>query len=60
MRRRTLLVVLAGLAVMVAAGLVVLWPRPDRVTRENYDRIIQGMTLAVVQSMMGEAARGAR
>jgi hypothetical protein len=32
MRRRTLLVVLAGLAVVVAAGVVVLWPRqePDR------------------------------
>jgi hypothetical protein len=38
MRRRTLLVALAGLAV-VAAGAVVLWPREDRVTRANFHRI---------------------
>jgi hypothetical protein len=37
MRRRKLLVALAGLAVVVAAGVVVLWQQnqPDRVTREN-------------------------
>ena len=44
MRRRTLLVALAGLAVVVAAGVVVLWPRPapEQITRENYDRIRVG------------------
>jgi hypothetical protein len=35
MRRRKLVVVLAGL---VAAGTVVLWPRSERITQENYDR----------------------
>jgi hypothetical protein len=35
MRRRTLLVALAGLAVVVAAGAVVVWPRAERITREN-------------------------
>jgi hypothetical protein len=40
MPRRKLLVALAGLAVAVAAGAVVLWPRPSsRVTRENYQRV---------------------
>jgi hypothetical protein len=47
-RRRTLLVVLAGLAVVVAAGVVVLWPRADRVTRENFRRIETGMSRADV------------
>ena len=39
MRRRKLLVALAGLAVVVAAGAVVLWPHPVRATRENYFHI---------------------
>jgi hypothetical protein len=53
MRRRTLLVVLAGLAVVVA---VILCIPVDRrgISRRNYDRITQGMPLAVVQSMLGE------
>ena len=35
MRRRTLLVALAGMAVVVAAGVVVLWPHtePNRITK---------------------------
>jgi hypothetical protein len=55
MRRRTLLVVLVGLAVVVGAGAVVLWPqaRPDRVTRENYDRIEDGMGHAEVEAILG-------
>jgi hypothetical protein len=53
MRRRTLLVVLAVLAVVVAAG-VVLWPRPpSRITRENFDRIREGMTRAEVEAILG-------
>jgi hypothetical protein len=52
MRRRTLLVVLAGLAVVVAAG-VVVWPRANRVTRENYDRIRVGMSRAEVYAVLG-------
>jgi len=53
MRRRTLLVVLAGLAVVVAAGVVVLWPRPERITRENFERIKEGMSQAEVEEILG-------
>jgi hypothetical protein len=53
MRRRTLLVALAGLAVVVAGGAVVLWPRANRVTRENYDRIQIGMSRADVEAVLG-------
>jgi hypothetical protein len=53
MRRRKLLVALAGLAVMVAAGAVVGWPRANRVTWENYDRIREGMTRAEVEAILG-------
>jgi hypothetical protein len=53
MRKRKLLVVLAALAVVVAAGAVVLWPRPERVTKENYDRIRAGMTRAEVEAILG-------
>jgi hypothetical protein len=55
MRRRTLLVALVGLAVVGAAGVVVLWlwPRPERVTRENYDRIQIGMGRREVEAILG-------
>jgi hypothetical protein len=54
MRRRTLLAALAGLAVLVAAGVVVLWPRSSsRITRENFDRIKVGMSLAEVETILG-------
>jgi hypothetical protein len=53
MHRRTLLVALAGLAVVVAAGTVVFWPRPDRITRENYARVHEGMTQADVEAILG-------
>jgi hypothetical protein len=55
MRRRKPLVALAGLAVVVAAGVVVLWPRtaPERITRENYDRIRNGMSRAEVEAILG-------
>src|SRR5262245_57459436 len=55
MRRRTLLVVLAGLAVVVAIGVVVLWARaaPERITRENYERIRVGMSRAEVYAVLG-------
>jgi hypothetical protein len=43
MRRRKLLVALAGSAVVVAAGAVVVRPEPpDRVTMENFNRIDYG------------------
>jgi hypothetical protein len=54
MRRRTLLVALAGLAVVIAAGVVVVWQRPlSRITRENCDRIRLGMTRAEVEAILG-------
>jgi hypothetical protein len=54
MRRRTLLVVLAGLTVVVAAGAVVLWPRPSaRLTLENCNRIRQGMSRAEAEAILG-------
>jgi hypothetical protein len=53
MRRRTLLVVLAGLAVVGAAGTVVLWPRTDRITSGNYKRLRRGMTVAEVEAILG-------
>jgi hypothetical protein len=55
MRKRELLVVLASLAVLVAAGVVVLWPRgePDRITQANFDRIHEGMTRAEVETLLG-------
>jgi hypothetical protein len=54
MRKRTLLVALAGLTVVVAAGVVVLWPRASsRVTPENFDRIRKGMTQQEVEAVLG-------
>jgi outer membrane protein assembly factor BamE (lipoprotein component of BamABCDE complex) len=53
MRMRKLLVALAGLAVVVAAGVVALWPQPLRATWENYDSIREGMTRAEVVAILG-------
>jgi hypothetical protein len=52
MQRRTLLVVLAGLAV-IAAGVVVLMTPKGRVNRENAARIRPGMTFAQVKAILG-------
>jgi hypothetical protein len=54
MRRRKLLVALAGLAVVGAAGIVVLWPRSvSRITQENCDRVQVGMSRADVEAILG-------
>ena len=54
MRRRKLLVVLAGLAVVGAAGAFVLWPWPSsRITLENCNRIREGMSRAEVEAILG-------
>jgi hypothetical protein len=54
MRRRKLLVALAGLAVVIAVATVVLWPRSSsRITRENFARIKQGMSRGEVEAILG-------
>jgi hypothetical protein len=52
MRTRKL-VAAVGLAVVVAVGAFVLWPRQDRITRENYGRIQPGMPRAEVEAILG-------
>jgi hypothetical protein len=54
MRGRKLRWVLAGLAVLLlAVGTFALWPRPDRITRENFDRIKAGMSLEEIEAILG-------
>jgi hypothetical protein len=55
MRRRTLLVLVVGLAAVVAAGVVVLWQgqEPNRITLERFDHIHDGLTRAEVESVLG-------
>jgi len=54
MRRRKLLVALAGLAVVVAAGVLVQWPAPtSRLTLENLGHLREGMTRAEVEAILG-------
>jgi hypothetical protein len=53
MRKRKLIAAAVGLAVLVAAGAFVLWPRTDRITRENFDRIKEGMSRAEVEAILG-------
>ena len=57
MRRRTLLVALAGVVVSFATGAFLLWPRsqPSRVTQENFARIHEGMSRADVEAILGPA-----
>jgi hypothetical protein len=54
MRRRKLIVAAVTVpAVLVAAGVVLLWPPEDRITRENCDRIHEGMTRSEVEAILG-------
>jgi hypothetical protein len=56
MRRWTLLVALAGLAVLVAAGTVVLWSRatpPSPITREGYKQVKWWMSENDVVAVLG-------
>jgi hypothetical protein len=54
MRRRKLLLVLVGLAVVIAVGALLLWPQPpSRVTRDNYDRLHVGINQAEVKATLG-------
>jgi hypothetical protein len=53
MRRRKLLVMLAGMAVVATAGAVAPWSQPDRITRENFARLNTGMSRAEVEAILG-------
>ncbi len=52
-RRKLLLGTLLGLALLAGCALFVLWPRPSRVTRENFLRIQLGMSRAEVEAILG-------
>jgi hypothetical protein len=54
MRRRKLWWVVAGLALaMLTAAVFVAWPRPDRITLENFYRIQKGMSRDEVAAILG-------
>jgi hypothetical protein len=52
MLRWKVLVALAGLAVLAAEAFV-LWPREDRITEDNFQRIKDGMTRREVEAILG-------
>jgi hypothetical protein len=51
--RRTLRVALAALAVVVAAGALVQWPRSSLITQEHCGRIRAGMRRTEVEAILG-------
>lgn len=56
MRRGRLRWVVDGLLLLVAllaAGVIVAWPQPGRVTEDNFDRIQEGMSRAEVEALLG-------
>jgi hypothetical protein len=53
MRRRTLLVALAGLAAAITVAATWLWTRTNPVTRENYARTALGMSRSEVCAILG-------
>jgi hypothetical protein len=53
MRRRKLLVALAGLAAVIAVGLIALWPSSSRVTPADFHRIKYEMSKLEVMSILG-------
>jgi hypothetical protein len=53
MRRRKLIAAVVGLAVLVAVGAFVLWPRTDRITEENFDLLRVGMSKPEVYAVLG-------
>jgi hypothetical protein len=57
MRKWKLVVVGLGLAVLVAVGAFVLWPRPrpDPITAENFSRIKMRMSQSEVKAILGPA-----
>jgi len=55
-RSRRLLIVPVALAVVLALGAWVFWPR-SAITRENAEKIAEGMTRADVEAILGGPAR---
>jgi hypothetical protein len=55
-RRRLLLLALPVALVLLGVGALVLWPRTS-ITRENAEKIEEGMTLAEVEALLGGPAR---
>lgn len=43
----------AGALAVLALGAPLLWPRPGRITRENFDRIQEGMSAAEAEAILG-------
>jgi hypothetical protein len=52
-RRLRRVLALAGLAVLLAAGAFVLWPRPPKATLAAFDRVQRSMTEAEVYALLG-------
>jgi SmpA / OmlA family len=48
----------AAVAMLVAASAFVLWPRPDRISREKVERITVGMNRADVEAILGRPPDG--
>jgi hypothetical protein len=53
MRKRIRMAVPAGVVLLLGVGVFVVWPVPDRITRENLDRIHKGMSKAEVEAILG-------
>jgi hypothetical protein len=54
MRKRKLFVILAvAVLTFVGVGVFVLWPREDRITAKNFNRIGAGMTLPEAVELLG-------
>jgi hypothetical protein len=53
MRSRKLRWLVAGLVTLAALAAFVLWPRADRVTLQNFNRIREGMSRAEVEAILG-------
>jgi len=56
-RRRLLLFGLLTVLLLLVVAAFVFWPRPSVITPENADKIQKGMTLAVVEVLLGGPPR---
>src|SRR5947209_17090532 len=56
-RRRVLLLGSVAVVAALAVAVWMVWPRRSVITRENIDRITDGMTLDEVEAILGGPAR---